>query len=103
MTVLKYPKNGIYNLCKEELSSCSSLLTNAYNISGYKVPSNFSYRTYMNDLKTKLNSYKIEMNNIIGSIQKVSNTYEELEVDMTNDVKNIQSYKVEKRERLIRP
>ena len=64
MSILKYPSNGLNNVCKEDLSSCNSMLIGAANNLAYTVPSGFNYSTYMNDLKTTVNGYKEDMKSL---------------------------------------
>ena len=102
MSILKYPSNGLNNVCKEDLSSCNSMLIGAANNLAYTVPSGFNYSTYMNDLKTTVNGYKTEMNNIINDINKNSSEFESAERDMTDAVKELGTMTVAKRDRLIK-
>lgn len=101
MAKLKYPSNGIYNTIRTELNDSLSHLNNASKNADYKVPGNFTYKSYMNSLKQTLKDYAKEIDNINDAVIKTNKTYEELEAEMNEKAKVINGYKVVERDRMI--
>ncbi len=101
MTKLKYPKNGISSLCSENINNCSIELNATLQYTDYTVPSNFKYRTYMNDLPNLLSSYVKELNSILNKINTSDLNYETCEIEMTENSKSFQEYRIEERDRAI--
>ena len=93
MTKLTYPKNGILNIISTELSDCKNNLNNASSNTDYSVPSDFSYYSFMDNLKTTLSEYSKEMSTIIRKITETNKVFEELELEMTSESKTISDYK----------
>ena len=101
MTKLKYPSNGIYSVVNVESNDCLTHLNNALANTDYSVPNNFSYKSYMKELKSTLKDFSKEMNKIITKLSNTTTTFEETELDMIAKAKTIKGYKVIERDRMI--
>ena len=101
MTKLKYPINGLYKETSPYIEDSTSFLQKALNTSSMSCPSNFAYRSYINNLPNTINGNVNGMKAIDDIISSISKEYEDLEVELTSKAKLIGDYKVNERERLI--
>ena len=101
MTKLVYPKNGIFNECKDDINSVITNLSNAISNCSFDIPYDFSYRSYLNNLNDKLNIYYDDIKNIKDILKSSNDRFENLEVTLLNDIKKLDDIKIKERDRMI--
>lgn len=101
MSKLYYPSEGIYKYCRNDIEAGSNNLNNAYNNCNLDVPSDFSYKNYLDSLDSTIKSYCNELNNISSKLERTNSNYDNLESDLSSKAQKMVSVKIKDRERMI--
>lgn len=96
-----YPTNGIYRCCKNHIESCTNHLSRAISNCNFDIPSEFVYKSYLNNIDNIIRDYYREITSINSKILKINNTYETLSSDLELDKKKIIVSKIKDRDRMI--
>lgn len=97
-----YPKEGLYSYSRVNCESIISNLNKAYSKCSFSIPSDFKYKSYLNNLLNVINSYKIEMQKINDLIVSADNKYESLSNDLLTRVNNLDNCIIKYRDRMIK-
>lgn len=88
MTKLLYNEEKINSQIKSNIGSCITSLQNAINSSSFSIPSDFSYRSYLQGISSELLSNKTKIENcetwLNNATNSVDTTFESLEKSANN-------------------
>lgn len=101
MSKLVYPRDGIYNCCKSNLTLITEDLSNSINICNLDVPYDFIYKNYLDNLYDNLYKLYREINAISSKIEQIDNNYKILDSDMVSEINKLASDGIKKRDRMI--
>lgn len=102
MTKLNYPQEGIYNVIKDNVYETKADLANAKKYCSFNIPYSFRYRSYLQNLDDLLLKYEKQMDQVLEKAKKVSQSYENLEIELNTSVRNIENPKLKAREKIIK-
>ncbi len=101
MSKLVYPDDGIYKYCKNDIDVITASLSKVISNCNFDIPSNFTYKSYLNNLANIIGDYYDEIRSINYRLQRLNNNYEILETDLVNSTKKMGTIKIDERERMI--
>ena len=95
MSKLTYNRNVCSGVIIPNLASAVrnlNLVQNAMN--SINLPSDFIYKTYINDLATNIKNYSSELNKLSDKIEKSLKSFGSIEQDVSDKLFNIENYSI---------
>ena len=103
MTKFRYPVDGLYNPNRASLENAKTKIAPAVSIaSNLSVPSSFSHRSYLNNLKSTLSVIKEETDVVMRLFQKNDSTYKNMSIEMHNATSKLIFNDIKERDRMIK-
>ena len=101
MSKLNYPVTGIYNMVRDDASSCLNNLNNASGNCSFDMPSNFSQAGYLRGLSSKISECAREIRNIDTKLELVNRSFQRLEDELSMQNSRFNYSKIKERDRMI--
>ncbi len=86
MTKLIYPDQGLNSYVSNNLSSCHRYLTYAIGQCDFSVPTDYEHANYLRSLRSKLETYLKEIDDIRQKIIDTDKTLENLNYNLTKSI-----------------
>lgn len=102
MNKITYPRDGLYIYCQVNCENIISSLERAERKCTFVITENYEYKAYLLNLENVIKKYKSEMQSINETLINVNKRFEELSDTMYQRVKNLDSIKIEYRDRMIK-
>lgn len=101
MSKINYPKEGLMPLVRSMFLECSNSLSSAASSSAFDVPSDFDYRNYLWDLRSRINSLNAELSRIKNEVSTSDHAFENVSVRASIRIRLYDNPRVKPRNRMI--
>jgi len=99
--MLQSKKNGIYRYCRDGIEKSLSDLSRVIPNCDFDIPSNFVYKDYLENLGSNINNLYKELNKINSKLKEINAEYVQLEDDLIDSVKSLETVKIKERDRMV--